>query len=179
MIIRKVAITVAAAAGVLTIGATAASASTPTCTNAASGTCGAEVNAFGNAFAVTAAPAQNVRVRATPADTTASQDFIAVEAGSNANARTFEFAPGNHPSGWCISQPSKNAGLVLRPCSATLNKWQTFTGVNTTDTAGTPWKNLASGQFVIGAGTGKQLTAKNTISNGSYWGFDAPAVPPL
>jgi hypothetical protein len=71
-------------------------------------------------------------------------------------------------------------GLVLRDLVGTAGSaWQQFVGVNTQNSAGTTWTNVATHQIVIPNGTGKQLTtAKSPKSAGMYWGWDQNGVDP-
>jgi hypothetical protein len=162
-----------------------ANAATTACSGAASGECGSQVNTYGNAFNVKGnrAIVGSLIIAYPDSTTNTGGDFNAVQTTANPNERTFEFAPGNKLSGDCISQPSGSTGLVLRPCRAPGDvnaKFQEFTGVNPSNTAGTQWTNVASKQTVQPNGTRKQLTAvtKVTNVNGSYWGFSMPGVPP-
>jgi hypothetical protein len=190
--IRKLAIGLASvplATGLSVASVGAASASTPACSGAASGQCGAQVNTSGNAMNVRGGVAAvNTKIIAFPDSTTDPHgDFQAAQTTSNVNERTFQYDPKNVLSNpaLCISEPSTavNSGLVLRACRAPGNvnaKFQEFTGVNTQNTNGTQWKNVASGLIVQANGTSHQLSAVRTVTNpgGTCWGFNAPGSCP-
>jgi hypothetical protein len=181
---RLTAAALAAGAGLVTlggVGAGTASAQTATCVNDPAGFCGAQVNAFDNALTVANTTARvNAVVNAAPLNKfAASQDFIAkTYPGGGANGRTFEYAPSNKPSGLFLSFPQtgNRTGLVLRKFVAG-SKYQEFQGVNTTDTNGTPWVNVASGRSMQANGTGKQVVQARPVTNpgGASWGFQQAA----
>jgi hypothetical protein len=172
--------TVAAVAGGV---ATASAASTACIGNPQTSFCGSQVNVYGNALTVLGKPVANARVFSEPSTTkNGSQDFIATQPIGNPNpdARNFEFAPFNKRSHLCLSQPATNAKLFLRPCNG--NVFQTFLGVNPSDTTGTQWTNKHSGQKIMAFGVGKQVQVVTNPAanlNGSYWGFDQKAVIPV
>jgi hypothetical protein len=181
---RLTAAGLAAGVGLVTlggIGAGTASAQTRTCVNDPAGFCGAQVNANNNALTVANTTAKvNAIVNATPLNNfAASQDFIAkTYPGGGANGRTFEYAPNNTPSGLYLSFPQtgNRTGLVLRKFVAG-SKYQEFQGMNTTDTNGTPWVNVASGRSMQANGTGKQVIQAKPVTNpgGANWGFQQAA----
>lgn len=152
----------------------AASAQTTECVNAASGSCGAQVNVYDDAWTVVT-PAYNGRVTASPLNTTdGSQDFIANQTTSNVNERTFNFAPGNTPSQFCLSNTSGKT-VVLRPCSST-SRFQRWDGVNTLNTTSTTWTNEASGLKVTANGTGNAIIAvKTPHAKSAGWNFQSAA----
>lgn len=159
--------------------ATAAHAETVACDQAASGSCGSEVNAFGGALAIAGPARAGVSVVSEPdSAATGRTDWLAVQTTSYPDERRFQYAPRGHASGLCISQPAGFTSLVLRPCNDTV--YQRLDGHDTRNTAGTQWQVKASGGFVTGAGTGNAFAVVKIVRNigGSYFGFDAPGVVP-
>jgi hypothetical protein len=185
----------AVAFGGLLTAASAASASTSVCTTtgALAGSCGDQVNTYGNGWDV---KWQLARVNepiiaypdfsgSTQITTDPATDFYTVNTTpGNADERVFQYAPNGVRSGLCVSDPmggvagDSRDGLVLRTCNG--SKFQQFAGVATLNTNGTQWRNLASGQIVQPNGTSAQLSTVATVANrtGSYWGWNSPGVVP-
>jgi hypothetical protein len=188
--------TITVALGALLTAASAASASTPVCTTTGplAGSCGDQVNTYGNGWDVKWQLARvNEPIIAYPDFSGSTQitndpatDFYTVNTTpANSDERVFEYAPNGVKSGLCVSDPvggvagDSRDGLVLRVCNG--SKFQQFTGLgNTQNTAGLQWKNLASGQIVQPNGTSAQLSTVATVANrtGSYWGWNSPGVVP-
>jgi hypothetical protein len=179
------------AGGAMGLLATTASASTTGCVNAPSTSklyqsCGDEENTYSNGFDVyKQSAAANTKIIAfADSSTDPATDFYAFQSTSNPDERVFEYAPNGKLSGLVISDPmggvkgDSRDGLVLRPYNN--SAFQQFTGVDTQDTAGTQWTNVASKQVVQPNGTGSQLTTVKDVTNaaGSYWGWNQPGVVP-
>lgn len=173
-----------------------ASASTPACSGAGgklTGSCGTEVNAYGNGWDVKGAKfATNTPIIAWPAeDVDNSQpvtndpalDFYAHNTTSNnTNERVFEATGYGVRSGYCISDPDGGYaadpggrdGLVLRKCNGT--PYQEFVGLGDTQNDqgnkhhGIQWQSDATNQVVSTNGTGEPLdTTDGTTITGSYF----------
>lgn len=153
-------------------------------TGSNAGYCGQEVDVAGNAFDVRYGGAwNNNEIIAYPnSSTDTAVDFIARQTTGNGNERTFEFAPGGKPSGYCVADTMGGVpggyydGLYLRQCNNL--KWQQFTGTNTYNTLATQWTNVASGKVVQDNGTRAEMTdwaPKNTAPAYSNFGWDNPA----
>lgn len=181
------------AAGVM--GATAAGASTDACSGASgrlAGSCGTEVNVYGNGWDVKGQHASyNAAIIAYPdvdADngqvitSDPATDFYAHQTTGNSNERVFEYAPNGRRSGLCISDPASGYagnpggrdGLVLRTCNG--STFQEFVGLGDTqnDQAnhhhGIQWQDVATDQVVATNGTGAPLnTVDGTGVAGSYF----------
>lgn len=171
-----------------------AGASTAGCTGLVTGpyanSCGSEVNMYGNAFDVFQQGAwKGNRVIAYPNSTTdRATDFIALSTNGNPDERVFFYAPDGKITNLVIVDPAggypgdSRDGLILKPYIAG-SKFQQFTGVNTQNTAGTQWTNIATGQVVTPMGTRNQIVttpaATAALSLGSYWGWNANGVDPV
>jgi hypothetical protein len=176
------------------LSATSAVASTSACVNAPSGTCGYEENVYGNDWDVYQQYARvNQPVTAYPhKDGDQATDFNAVQTTHNVNERRFEYAPNGNRSGLCLSDPDGGYagnpggphGLVLRTCNnSAFQQWRTPPGVDSQNTAGTQWINVATRRTVQPQGTGSQMVTvktpdKNGNAQGSYFGWDSPGVVP-
>ena len=88
------------------------------------------------------------------------------------NAKFFEYAPKGKQSGYCVSEPWRHSGLVLRQCNGSANQaW------DATLNGPFEWKNEATGDVMTDPGkngsagkAGTQLTGANaTGSANQLW----------
>ena len=89
------------------------------------------------------------------------------------NAKFFEYAPKGKQSGYCVSEPWRHAGLVLRSCNGSANQaW------DATLNGPFEWKNEATGDVMTDPGSrgssygkaGTQITgAKATGAASQLW----------
>lgn len=159
--------------------AATASASTPACQAADAGNCGSQVNAFGNAFTVTGKVQVGAPVVSEPDSAISGRsDFISAQTTADNDERTFNLAIKGIASGLCASEPTGSFHLVLRACNN--SRFQRFVGVDTRNTAGTQWTNVASGDRIQGAGDGNAFSVVPTVTNvrGSFFGFDTAGIVP-
>jgi hypothetical protein len=180
-IVAGLGVTVLAALGLLV--PAAAQAESAPCMAQAAGDCGSQVNHFGYAFTVTGTPAVGEKVTGTLDNATGDTDWNAVQTTKFADERVFFFAPGGTDvlvggKPLVLSQLNGSHNLVLRKYTGSQN--QRFVGVNTRNSCGTTWTNVASGDRVEGNGAGNALVAFGVATNtaGSIYGFGAPGCLP-
>lgn len=143
---------------------------------------------YGNAWNVKGQiAATGTHIDAYPNSTTdPANDFIAVPTTGNPDERVFFYAPNGVKTNLVVVDPAGGYpgdspdGLILKPY--TNSPYQQFTGVNTQNTAGTQWTNVATRLVVTPNGTKNQLTGKTAAvaatSLGSYFGWNQPGVVP-
>lgn len=144
-----------------------ADASTPGCTTGVyAGYCGTQTDAEGPAALSFDVFRQSAKVN-TPiigfpnSNTDPATDFFTF-AYQGGTTKVFEYAPNGRASGLCISEPSAQAGLVLRGCNG--SAFQRFTPKAITDPAlpSAPptftWANVESGDIIAAHGRAAQLT---------------------
>lgn len=168
MKIKSIVTRVALVLGVVGVGvplaATVASASTPGCTNGVySGYCATQTDSEASPLSLDVygqhAAYNNKIIGYQNSATDPATDFFIFKYGpSTVNAKVYEYAPDGVASNLCISEPSKNDGLVLRNCNG--SPWQLWTAGTGSGTAVT-WVNQETGDIMTFHGLRGQVTGAN------------------